>query len=207
MKAAVIIFHKNVDNYVRPEWLKKCYDTIRNQTYKDFDVFELDYGGTHRQTYEGSIFMSEAMPTHAHAQNYLLDGVFGEDYDCCFNVNIDDYYALGRFENQLKYIEQGYDVVSSNFYRFYGDGAWQSLEFHNKDIQHEAFQRNHNIIAHPVVCYARKFWEAGDKLNPAEIPADDFALWKRSYQRGARFIISPDFLLWQRIHENNVSKR
>ena len=56
MKVAVIIFHRNIDTYYKPEWIAKCYDTIRNQEWKYFDVFEVDYGGTNRQTYEGSRF-------------------------------------------------------------------------------------------------------------------------------------------------------
>lgn len=208
MKVAVIIFHKNIDSYYKPEWIAKCYDTIARQEYKDFDVFEIDYGGTGRQTYEGSRFFNKAMDTHAHAHNYLLDLVFNEGYDCAFNTNVDDWYALNRFNTMLPYISKGYDLVSSNFYRVDKfEEVIQPLTFHNMDPVREAFKRNHNIIAHPVVCYSRKFWLRGDKLKPAEIPADDFALWKRSYKEGAKFIILPQYLLFQRVHDNNISKR
>ena len=75
MKVAVIIFHKNIDRYPA-EWIERCFMTIRNQDYKDFDVFELDYGGTGKQKYDGSTFFDISMTTHAHAHNFLLDEVF-----------------------------------------------------------------------------------------------------------------------------------
>lgn len=205
MKAAVIIFHKNVDEYIPREWVNKCIDSIRAQTYKDFDVFELNYGGN-KQVYPGSIFIRKEFNNHAEAHNYLLDGAFSEGYDCAFNVNIDDYYASNRLEVQLKYIEQGYDVVSSNFYRFWPDGTVLPLKFDHLNPALEA-RCGHNIIAHPVCCYSRNYWLNCGGLNPAEIPQDDFELWKRSYARGFKFVIAPEFLLWHRVHDNNVSKK
>ncbi len=206
MKAAVIIFHKNIDSYYPKTWIDKCYDTIRNQTYQDFDVFELDYGGTDRQTYKGSDFESIQMNTHAHAHNHLLDRVFALDYDCAFNINVDDWYALDRFEKQIPWIEKGYDCISSNFYRTNDDESMkQSFFFDCRDWVKEA-KREHNIMAHPVMCYSRNFWTNCIKLNPDDIPFDDFILWKNSYKK-FKFIILPDFLLFQRVHENNISRR
>ena len=148
------------------------------------------------------------MPTHAHAHNFLLDKVFSEGYDCAFNTNVDDWYALNRFNVMLPYIARGYDVVSSNFYRVDKfEEVIQPYTFHNLNPEREALKRNHNIIAHPVVCYSRSFWQGCDKLKPKEIPADDFELWKRSYKRGCRFFICPEYLLFQRVHDNNISKR
>jgi hypothetical protein len=208
MKSAVIIFHKNITTYYPSEWIDKCYSTIRNQTYQGFDVFELDYGGGNNHTYEGSFFDSQNLGNHALAHNYLLDWVFSSDYDCAFNINVDDWYDLGRFELQLPWIEKGYDVVSSNFYRVNDDeSVKQRFTFHNRDMIFEA-NKNHNILAHPVLCYSRNFWLNCDKLDPKDIPADDFVLWKKSYKKGIfKFIILPDYLLFQRIHDRNISKK
>jgi hypothetical protein len=206
MKSAVIIFHRDIDRYFW-EWIEKCYQSILQQSYKDFDVFELDYGGDDRKTFPNSNFYSIEMPTHAHAHNFLLDEVFKLGYDCAFNVNVDDWYALNRFEKQIPYIELGYDVVSSNFYRVNEDESMkQSFYFDQKDIQKEA-KKEHNVIAHPVLCYSRNFWQNCDKLDPKDIPFDDFVLWKKSYKKDFKFIILPDFLLFQRIHRNNISKK
>lgn len=206
LKPAVIIFHKNIKSYPN-EWINKCVDSIRNQTYKNFDVFEIDYGGERNQIYSGSKFFNKKLKDHAEAHNYLLDEVFSMDYDCAFNVNVDDYYSPDRFEKQLEYIERGYDVVSSNFRRVSKDDHFlYNLNFSGKNIITES-KREHNVIAHPVVCYSRKFWLNCDRLKSSEIPKDDFMLWKRSYEKDFKFIILPDYLLSQRIHNNNVSAK
>lgn len=207
MKAAVMIFHKNIKTYYPWEWIRKCYDSILMQSYKDYDVFELDYGGTNNHTFPKSKFFSIPMANHAEAHNFLIDVIFDRDYDCAFNVNVDDWYALNRFELQLPWIEKGYDVISSNFYRVNEDESMkQEFRFHERDMVYEAFEKNHNILAHPVLCYSRKFGKEAEKLIPSEIPKDDFNLWKKSYGK-FDFIILPDYLLFQRIHANNISKK
>jgi hypothetical protein len=205
-KSAVIIFHKNISTYPK-RWIDKCMDSIKNQTHKNFDVFEIDYGGGGNQIYSGSKFFNLQLKDHAEAHNFLLDKVFSMDYNCAFNVNVDDYYSLDRFEKQLEYIERGYDVVSSNFHRVnQDDKIIHTLLFSDKNMVRES-NKGHNIIAHPVLCYSRNFWDNCDKLHSVEIPIDDFMLWKRSYEKDFKFIILPDFLLHQRIHDNNISAK
>lgn len=206
MKVSVIIFHKKIYNY--PEhWIKQCLNSIRNQTYKKFDVFEIDYGGENNQAYEGSNFTSKIFPTHAHAHNYLLDKVFKKGYDCAFNVNVDDYYTTDRFEKMLPAIKEGYDLVSSNFIRVNQVGhIVRKFHFSNLDILEEA-KKEHNVICHPSVVYSRKYWKKCDKLIPEEIPFDDFKLWKRSYEKGFKFFIVPDFTTFHRVHQDNISRK
>ena len=205
MKAAVIIFHKNVQRYPQ-EWVRQCVDSIMAQTISSYMVFEMDYGDNNNFIIDGADKITGDCPTHADAHNLMLDVVFELGYDCAFNVNIDDYYAPTRFEKQIAAIEAGYDVVSSNFYRVdANNNVIGTFKFEHLDPVAEA-RKGHNIIAHPVCCYSRNFWMNCSRLNPAEIPADDFELWKRSYGK-FKFTILPEFLLFQRIHDFNVSKK
>lgn len=204
MKVAAILFHKNAYKY-NPKWVAKCIQSIQSQTFKDFTVFELDYGGEHTQLYPGSSFAStNSIADHAEAHNFLLDKVFELGFDYAFNVNIDDFYSFDRFEKQLEWMKEGYDVVSSNFYHIDGLGKLlRSIVMDDKDPVREA-KKNHNIIAHPVCCYSKNFWTNCTKLRSSEIPKDDFELWKRSYGK-FRFKILPNFLLFYRVHEQKVS--
>lgn len=204
MNAAVIIFHKNVRSYP-PEWIRQSVESIQKQTFKQFDVFEMDYGGSAVRIFPGSIFISFELSTHADAHNFLLDLVFSKGYDCAFNVNVDDYYAPDRFEKQLVYMQAGYDVVSSDFYNVNESGkVMDKMIMHDKSITEEA-AKGHNIIAHPAVCYSKNFWTTCAKLIPEQIPFDDFELWKKSYEK-YRFIIVPEFLLYYRVHSKKISK-
>jgi hypothetical protein len=145
------------------------------------------------------------MKNHAEAHNHLLDTVFSQGYDYAFNVNVDDFYALDRFEKQIKYAAMGYDVISSNFHVVNeNDEITRTLTMHDRSVEHEA-SKDHNIIAHPVVCYSKKFWTTCSKLNGDQIPKDDFELWKRSFGKYT-FIVVPEFLLYYRVHENKISK-
>lgn len=202
MKAAVLIFHKNVDRYP-VEWVEQCISSIRNQTFQDFNVIELDYGGTGRQVYAGSQFLNLRLPDHAQALNYLLASSRHDKYDCSFNVNIDDFYELNRFERQIEYIKQGYDIISSNFHNVDQNGnIVSSMDMASKDMEQEAIMNN-NIIAHPVVCFSSRF--TGELIS-SEIPRDDFELWKRCYNdRKYKFTILPDYLLHYRSHNHKVS--
>jgi len=205
LKAAVILFHKQSYKYP-PKWVSKCIESIQKQTYNKFEVFELDYGNEHTQLYKNSSFASTPMETHADAHNFLLDQVFSLGYDCAFNTNIDDFYSLNRIEKQLPWIAAGFDIISSNFYHIDdNDRVMYPMVMDSKNIRLEA-RRNHNIIAHPVCCYSKKFWTTCTKLRPNEIPRDDFELWKRSIGH-YQFKILPDFLLYYRVHKTNVSAK
>lgn len=203
LQCAVIIYHKNVGNY-NPLWISECVTSIQNQTLKNFDVFELDYGGGNTQIYPDSNFASMALADHALAHNFLLDKVFKLGYDCAFNVNVDDHYSHHRFVRQLEFIKEGYDVVSSNYYNIDGSSkVIDTIILHNKNMRAEA-AFGHNIIAHPVCCYSKKFWTTCTKLDPAQIPVDDFELWKRSFDK-YKFVILEDYLLYYRIHPKKAS--
>lgn len=202
LNLGVILFHKNVNQYPA-EWIRDCIASIKNQTYQNFRVFECDYGGTNNQIYEGSDFESKVFDNHTSAHNYLCDKAFSLGFDYVANVNIDDVFSLNRLEKQLPYMEQGYDVISSNFYNINENGHIRRLmKFHDKDIVAES-NKNHNIICHPVVCYSKHFWTTCSRLNPDEIPVDDFNLWKRSYGK-YRFVILPDFLCYYRVHQFKI---
>ncbi len=205
IKSAVIIFHKNIGRYPE-QWVKECIDSIKNQTYKNFDVFEIDYGGGGNQVYPMSNFESKVFNDHAEAHNYLLDTVFNLGYDCAFNINIDDSYSLDRFEKQIPYIIAGFDIVSSNYYNVDENGNFlKAMRMDDKNPDLEA-SNGHNIISHPSVCYSRNFWTTCTRLISSEIPRDDFELWKRSYKNNLyKFAILPDYLLNYRIHNSKIS--
>jgi hypothetical protein len=215
MKAACILFHSNIFGIYQKEWVEKCINSIVNQTYQNFDIYELNYGdedsclkeifNIQKQHY----FVKKKMDNHAQAMNYLLDLIFKEkDYDICFNINLDDFYDLTRFEKQIEVIKKGYDVVSSDYvftrsnndnYQFSGPlglGS-QTLE--------TLFRKDITPLAHPCVCYSKNFWVKYGPYIPEEIPREDKNLWIRSYEKGAKMFIIDEPLLYYRIHQKQVS--
>jgi len=206
MRIALIAYHKNIDKIYPKEWIDKFRDSILNQTYSEFDIYEVEYGGGENRIFENSIYESRPFENFVYAMNYLLDKCFKRlGYDYVFNTNVDDFYATNRIEKQLKFLKDGYDLVSSNF---------SLIDENDKEVHRHYFDklnlgselgRNHNIIAHPSVAYSRKFWLNTKGYNPNEIPYEDLKMWKREFKKN-RFIIIEDNLLLHRVHEGAVCK-
>jgi len=201
-KVGIICYHRNLSNYPK-EWIQKFKESILGQSWKAFTIYEVNYGGTQERIFDNSIFESLEFPTFVHTMNYLLDKAF-ENHDFVFNTNIDDYYHKDRIAKQLMILRQGYDLVSSNFCLVKEDKIDYYHHFDTiKDIKGE-LEKRHNIIAHPVVAYSKRFWTNNKYYIPEEIPAEDYYLWKRAADKGVDFYILKDNLLFQRIHTNSV---
>lgn len=216
MKAGVVFYHKNHDTLYERRWVNKCIDSILSQTFQDFCIYEIDYGGNEMSIFNGIThekeikFFSEKLNTHADAMNFIIDLAFCDGCDVVFNTNIDDFYSNNRFKEQMGIISMGYDIVSSDFY-YIRDFSDKELDIVTNDIDVskegsiiESLEKNHNIIAHPCVAYSKKFWEV-NRYKPEEIPAEDLLLWKRGINSDMKFYIIPEKLLFYRIHTNQIS--
>ena len=215
MRVAVILYHSNILNIYKKEWIEKSVKSILNQTYRKYDIFELNYGNDNTNLKDmfninkTHYFFKIKMNNHAEAMNYLLDKIFKEEhYDICFNVNLDDYFMINRFEKQIETIKKGYDICSSE-YKFI-------QEINNKDVigniaglsldtLDNLFIRDITPMAHPSVCYSRNFWLKYGPYIPSEIPREDKNLWIRSYKNGAKMFIHKEPFLFYRIHNKQVS--
>lgn len=212
-RVGVIFYHKDILKIYRPEWVKKSVDSILNQRYPNFKIYEVNYGGgdysvldsfSHSKEHR---FYSEIFENHAQAMNFIIDKAFEDDCDYVFNTNLDDYYSPERIHSQLRFFMSGYDLVSSNFCYVEGDGVRDSilkyLGVSDGKIE-DHFKKNNNVVAHPCVAYSRKFWE-NNRYIDSEIPEEDFSLWKRSLEKGFSIGIFPEYLLFYRLHDSQVT--
>ena len=209
---AVILFHSNIHNLYKEEWINDCLGSLQNQTYKNFKVFEFCYGNKQEKIWQ---FLSPQIrheyyhspaPNHVFAENNAIQIAYAAGFDYFFIVNLDDIYDITRIEKQLSLLNNGYDLVSSDFVRFYENGNTQEFKMSNLNFGEEA-EKNHNIISHPVVAFNRNFWEKCRYFDVNGIPEEDFSAWKSAYSKGLRMKIVPDILLRQRVHANNISRK
>lgn len=201
MNRATIVYHKNVYSVYPKQWVEEFKNSILNQT-KGTDLYELNYGNGEERIFENSNYEREGFPTFVHAMNYLLDSLFSVGYDCVFNTNSDDRYAPNRVEKQLEYMQHGYDLVSSNFALLNESGeVYHYHKFSQLDIREE-LHKDHNVVAHPAVCYSSRFWR-NNRYIPDEIPYEDLRLWQRAITN-YKFAIAPENLLFHRVHSNSV---
>lgn len=210
-KAAVIFFHSNILNLYKRRWIDKCIQSIKDQSFQDFDVFEIDYSGNNTKLCKGfsrHLFYNVKLENHISAMNFLLNEVFSKEYNVVFFTNMDDYYDPLRFEKQLQRIQEGFNLVSSNFYYIteIADGKDIVMNRMNMtsfgDIRAN-LKRNHNVIAHPCVCMDRAIWESGLRYHNL-LGYEDLDLWQRAHK--FKFNILEDYLLYYRIHDNQITK-
>lgn len=205
MKAAVIIYHSNALKIYKQEWIDKCVNSIMNQTYKGADIFELNYGNCGKHFTNGYKF-TVPMKNHISAMNYLIAMVLSRGYDVIFNVNLDDYYSLDRFDAQIAAINKGAQLVSSNFHYFNDErGHFKRMDMQRYSNLGVQFRRNHNPIAHPVVAYHKSFFDGGLQYDNL-LGYEDLDLWKKAWELNKRIVILPEYLLHYRIHENQITK-
>ena len=210
MKVAAIVYHKNIKSIYKKEWIEESFNSILNQSYKNFSIYELNYGNDDFKLYrefdnnKKYHYYQIEMLNHAEAMNFLIDECIKDGCDVVFNNNLDDINHKNRFKIQIKYIENGFDIVSSNFIHIDGNGVEvRKMTFDSVDIQTE-FKKGNNVICHPSVCYSKKFLMK-NRYVTTEIPEEDFLLWKRTL-KDYKFYICPDYLLNYRLHDNQVTK-
>ncbi len=202
MKIALISYHKNISQIYPERWIETYRQSIELQTYKRFDIYEVNYGTTTERIFKNSIFEQKEFPNFVHVQNYLLDKLFADGYDCVFNSNVDDHYSVRWIEKLFGFIEHGFDIVSSNFVIFDEKELTKKHFFEKLNVEQELLN-NHNVICHPSVCYSSAFWKKGNRYDPDEIPIEDLNLWKRGLSN-SKYFIHPDHLCYHRIHSNSV---
>ena len=211
MKVAAIIYHKNIVDLYKKDWIEKSFRSITNQTFTEFSIYELNYGGDKFKLLKEfpnnfkSRFFNIKMENHAQAMNFLIDKCLQDGYDVIFNNNLDDISDINRFQLQIQEIKNGYDLVASNFIHIdEEDKEIRRMDFSKLDIKKQ-FNNRHNIICHPSVCFSRRFLEKNRYVS-SEIPEEDFLLWKRTID-DYKFYIHPEYLINYRIHSNQITSK
>lgn len=200
---ALLVYHKNIHKIYPSSWTGQFVNSILSQTFQGFKVYEINYGGGQERLFSNSIFESKELPTFVHAMNHLIDKTLLDGADVVVNNNCDDWAAINRLEVQLPYIEQGFDIVSSNFSLIQDDRLVKVHSFDKLNIKEE-LNKNHNIVCHPGVMYSRHFL-LNNRYEPDLIPLEDLILWQKTIDN-FRFKIVPENLVYHRIHQNAVCK-
>ncbi len=205
MRVALMSYHKNLYEIYPEKWVEQYRDSILNQTFQKFSIYEINYGQSVGMIFWKSKYQSREFPTFVHCMNWMLDWLFNEcGYDAVANSNCDDIFSPQWLEKSIEKIKEGYDLVSCNFQLFNEHGIYHSHFFSRLDIAKE-LNRDHNVICHPGVVYSKRFWEKGNRYIPEQIPFEDRELWKRAI-KNSNFIIQPEHLVLHRVHDNAVCR-
>ncbi len=218
MKVGVILYHNNIFNIYDKKWIHKCLESIKYQTFKNFDILELNYGDDNNSLQniinidKNWLFWNKQFKNHALAMNFLLNTAFTtHNYDIIFNINLDDYYEHERFQIQIKnYHKYKFDICSSNFKILKQNGRFSIMDFSKKILFNNEINKyilnSINPICHPGVCYSKTFWKKYEDIQYFdEVPYEDLNLWKRCIDKNIKIIILPDILTIYRKHSNQIT--
>jgi glycosyltransferase involved in cell wall biosynthesis len=200
----------------RPDYLKIALDSIFSQTLKADEVVLVEDGQLtdelNNVIREYQIHYPELnvipLEKNVGLGRALNFGVTACKNDIIARMDSDDVIPRDRFEKQLKIMEQGYDVVS----------CW-SLIFKNSVDNVVAIKKrpeNHEDIVklakrRSPVCHAACFLRKSAVINAGNYQHrqynEDYHLWARMIQSGAKFYNVQEPLYYVRTTEEQLQRR
>lgn len=220
-KSAVIVFHKNIYQIYEKIWIKECIDSIMSQTYQEFDIYEVNYGGGDvslfkeynlKKLNKKHAFYSISLPDHTYAMNFIINKAFDNNYDVIFNSNLDDIYNKDRFDRQIRFVNKGYDLTSSYWEYIENSDSKTVTKLMGYDILFQNLKKenkNHNkyhIYSHKAILH-----ELNNNHNV--INHSGICITRKFWERYDNFgnLLRyrddkpfEDLMLWKRAVESNV---
>lgn len=223
MKTGILVFHSNITKLYKKSWILKFIESINNQTYKNHDIIELNYGENENiKLFDNSIYINKYFKTHYDCLNYLLDFSFNEKkYENVMITNIDDYYESTKLGLQINLMNKyGYDIVSSNMCIFQvikNKMFKREIEYIPKNkkkdfnlIWHIIYniENNKNIIEHSGICISKQFYFDNKIHYDSEIiPFTILNIWKKTINYDTKIHIIDKPLTYQRIHNEQITNK
>tara|TARA_B100001971_G_C18263708_1_gene589602 strand:- start:5194 stop:5913 length:720 start_codon:yes stop_codon:yes gene_type:complete len=204
MKVCCIIYHSKIFTTYKEDWVLECIKSIYLQTYKKYDIIELCYDESDNSLIKmfkekgifktnRLIFLNKKMKNNIEAENYIFNYAFNKlNYDVCININIDDIYNNKRFELQMKKIEDGYDIVSSNYKIF-------------QNYEGEKYEREMKIVTNFEDEYEERLFYCKMIIDKkVTIPFSCFTFTKKAWNLVKKVIYPESLYLCQKILSKEV---
>ena len=134
MKISIIIHVYNCEEYI-----KKCIDSIIEQTYKDFEVIIINDGSTDNtnyilneyKNYSNIIIINQSNHGVSYSRNVGLEKAKG-DYICF--IDGDDYIDKDYLSTLISHnIDDKYDWIISGIFDFHNNNILKELRYENKE--------------------------------------------------------------------------
>ncbi len=196
--------------YNSAAFLQATLDAISAQTFKDFECIAIDDGSTdrthailqqHAQKDPRFIVISRENRGLIATLNEAITVARGE---WLARIDADDVCTPDRLDKQIaRLIETGADVCGS-WVRFIGDrtGVWQTQ---TTDASIKAGLLFNSTLAHPSVMLRASLLK-DDAYDASALHAEDYALWCKLAQRGAKFTGVAEVLLEYRCHAGQITQ-
>lgn len=200
------------------EWLCECFDSIKNQTFSDFEVIIINDGsGDITRNYLNTINDNRFNVYHldknigiAKALNYGIDRC---NFDIIARMDGDDIMLPDRLKIQYDYMlnNKGVDLVSGNLKTYHkNEKGWYinniDITYHPSIITNDVIKNSTWFINHPCVMFRKSsIMKIGCYNTEIYGYADDFELWYRMVQNNMILHNMRDIVLIYRISKTSLS--
>jgi len=205
----------NVDSTIHA-----CIKSILQQDFKNFELIVIDDDEHHRSTKAIHSWLQQdsRIKVFPNIGQGIVDalnyGIMQASAELIARMDCDDIMQPDRLSRQLALFnsESNLDLVASRVIGFCHTGLQNGyrayLDWQNRMLNHDQICGNmyvESTIAHPSVVFRReKVLQLGGYRN-GDFP-EDYDLWLRMMQNGARFAKLPQYLLFWRDSELRSSR-
>jgi hypothetical protein len=220
MKIAICLYHKNPFDIYKPEWICKCLKTLSEQTYdpkntyifvelnysniqEDYPISLLELGYFRDIDDKSKIKMNKVFNDNYKAMNFCFDYAFEKlNTDVCFNVNIDDYYNDYRISKSLEYINEGYELLTSNVC-FISGNRKRFTNLNRDNISDELLmrlkiQQKKNIIVMSSLCITKSGWEKNGHISSTKY-LNGYIMMKNIMSKNIKTKICNEHFVFKRV--------
>lgn len=195
--------------------ISKSVASILNQRYRNFEVIIVI---DNPERHDAENFLSEIEKSDSRVRHFVNNANIGlamsmnkaaseASGNYLVRMDADDICELRRFEVQLRSIEEtGADVICSDYcFIDENDKVLQISHFVPSDEDIVKNLPYNNAIHHPTVMMRKELFDVvgGYRDFPC---AQDYDLWLRLLENGAKFHIVPEKLLRYRVRTNSISQ-
>ncbi len=195
--------------YNGEKWLKEAIDSVKNQTYSNFDCYIICNGCTDnsvqiaKNCIAGDKRFSILITNHANKSNALNIGICYSKNDWLAPIDADDIWLPTKLEKQAMFINQNptVDIVGTQLDYIGALVCEAPRNPCSHDEIYECFSRGKNPIPFPSVVYKKNIHIRGVGFyDTTNYVIEDYHFWQRCKAHGMIMVNLPEVLLHYRLH-------
>lgn len=206
-----------ISTYMRASLVARCLESLKAQTFKDFEVLLCDDGSTddtaaEAERYKGALDLTynwdENFGGPARPRNAGLRLARGEYVAF---LDVDDWWASQKLERSVAALDAGADVVYHDLYVARSSGlGWRFLRERTRPVPPPAFKcliDRGNVLTNSSVVVRRSLLSeiGGLSEDPGLIAWEDFDCWLRLAKITDKFQRLPEPLGWYWVGGGNLT--
>jgi glycosyltransferase involved in cell wall biosynthesis len=204
----------------KADYLKQTINSLRDQTFKNFDVIFLIDGPISNELNDLIIETKDInaiilrFDKNRGLPSVLNDGIeycIKNNYQFIGRIDADDIALPDRFEKQMKYLIENVeiDVVGGAIEEIDEMGNSYGKVIHYP-LDHKScykFFKRRDPLAHPAVLFRNTFFKKAGLYNKEYIKNQDTVLWLEGFKNGCKFANLEDIVLKFRMDSFFFRKR